>query len=198
MLDRVSAGRAAVKRVASWRRTMTTTQGAEAEGLGPVPAGGARLPVGSATPGAVRGELAGSGLGLRWARGCVWRWSRRGGWCSRASTRWRRRRSLCASALRRRSRPRESEVPEVAARRRRLTVSSLSDPRERPPEAAGRWHATPVKPYIRMRGQWLRRLGFEVGTRIEVEVGAGAAGASDGAGRGGLRDLRGAGPAGEG
>ena len=55
------------------------------------------------------------------------------------------------------------------SRRRRLTVSSLSDPRERSPEAAGRWHATPIKPYIRMRGQWLRRLGFEVGTRIEVE-----------------------------
>ena len=58
-------------------------------------------------------------------------------------------------------------------RRKRLTVSSLCDPRERSPRDAGRWNATPVKPYIRLRGKWLRRLGFEVGTRIEVESGPG-------------------------
>jgi|GEM_PF-637580 len=55
-------------------------------------------------------------------------------------------------------------------RRRRLTVSSLWDPRECSPHDASRWHAAPVKPYIRMRGKWLRRLGFEIGTRIEVEA----------------------------
>jgi hypothetical protein len=54
--------------------------------------------------------------------------------------------------------------------RKRLTVSSLWDPRECSGEDAMRWHSAPVKPYIRMRGQWLRRLGFEIGTRIEVEA----------------------------
>ena len=55
-------------------------------------------------------------------------------------------------------------------RRKRLTVSSLWDPRECSRADAMRWHAAPVKPYIRLRGQWLRRLGFEIGTRIEVEA----------------------------
>jgi len=58
-------------------------------------------------------------------------------------------------------------------RRKRLTVSSLWDPRECSRADAMRWHSAPVKPYIRMRGQWLRRLGFEIGTRIEVEAAPG-------------------------
>jgi len=51
---------------------------------------------------------------------------------------------------------------------KRLTVSYLE---ERPRDAV--FSGTPrdcTVPYLRMRGRWLRRLGFTIGTKLSVEA----------------------------
>lgn len=51
---------------------------------------------------------------------------------------------------------------------KRLTVSYLE---ERPRDAV--FSCVPrdcTVPYLRMRGQWLRRLGFTIGTKLSVEA----------------------------
>jgi hypothetical protein len=51
---------------------------------------------------------------------------------------------------------------------KRLTVSYLED---RPRDAV--FSGTPrdcTVPYLRMRGRWLRRLGFTIGTKLAVEA----------------------------
>jgi len=51
---------------------------------------------------------------------------------------------------------------------KRLTVSYLEDrPRDAVFSSIPR-HCT--VPYLRMRGQWLRRLGFTIGTKLAVEA----------------------------
>lgn len=53
---------------------------------------------------------------------------------------------------------------------RRLTVSRLVEP------AGDRYYpGTPdrVVPYLRMRGRWLERLGFEVGSAVRVTASPG-------------------------
>ena len=52
---------------------------------------------------------------------------------------------------------------------RRLTVSAL-EVDYRPRSYNRSWYMPPKVPYIRMRGKWLRRLGFRIGSRIRVQA----------------------------
>ena len=59
-------------------------------------------------------------------------------------------------------------VTEPLVKERRLTVSTLREPR--PPRSLYNPRPDRVVPFLRMRGRWLEELGFEPGVKVRVEV----------------------------
>jgi len=59
-------------------------------------------------------------------------------------------------------------MAETLVKERRLTVSTLREPR--PPRSLYNPRPDRVVPFLRMRGRWLEELGFEPGVKVRVEV----------------------------
>jgi len=57
--------------------------------------------------------------------------------------------------------------------RKEHTVSYRRDPGSSPSAAWRKRRAPQVLPFIRLSGKWLGRLGFPIGTKIEVEASPG-------------------------